>query len=96
MTNLDGLKLRLQIYDDDRDDTLRGLLDAAFDFVSIYTGRDTLPDALSVPLVRLAAILYRRRGMRCSTGIANILPDDLHSTLNKWRIPVASRIQRRG
>jgi hypothetical protein len=95
MTPLDGLKLRLQIFDNDRDDTLRGYLDSAYDFILIYTGRDALPEALSVAQVRLAAILYQRRGTQ-KTGIANILPDDLHKQLNQWRVPVASRIQRRG
>ena len=95
MNNLDGLKLRLQIYDNSRDDTLRGYLDSAYDFISIYTGRDSLPEALSVAQVRLASILYRRRGTQ-KTGTESILPDDLHKLLNQWRVPVASRIQRRG
>ncbi|GHU75423.1 hypothetical protein AGMMS49992_19380 [Clostridia bacterium] len=99
MTALDGLKLRLQIFDDAFDDALNSSLDSAADFICMYTGRDSVPEALSVELVRVAAIMFRRRNSHGSIprgSLANILPDDLHKVLNQWRVPVAGRLRRRG
>jgi hypothetical protein len=75
---------------------LQRLVDEAYSFISIYTGRDELPEALNVPLVRLAAILYKRRANRFALSAGNMLPDDLYADLNNWRVPMASRVQRRG
>jgi hypothetical protein len=99
MTALEGLKLRLQIFDNAFDDALNSSLDSAADFICMYTGRDSAPEALSVELVRVAEIMFRRRKSHGSVprgSTANILPDDLYDALNRWRVPVASRLRHRG
>jgi hypothetical protein len=99
VTTLDALKLRLGIIDSDADVRLNSYLDAARDFMMMFTGRNALPEALDAALVRIAVILYQRRRHRSSAPIGDVsmlLPDDLYRTLCEWRVSETRHIHRRG
>ena len=87
-------RLKRRIPDAPDDMLLQELLSEAGAFLRAYTRRDVVPDELEDAQVRIAAMLYNRMGMegevsRSEGGVsrtAQLLPDDLRSWLNCWRL----------
>ncbi|GHU68115.1 hypothetical protein FACS1894184_09340 [Clostridia bacterium] len=86
MTALDGLKLKLDIYDEGFNDRLNRYLNKAAEHICLFTGRHDVPAELEVTLARIAATLYRHEQ----------ISDDVYKELLAWRTPRLGGIRRRG
>ena len=94
------LRRRLHLSGSADDALLCDLLADAHALMLAYTGRDTLPPALTGVQCQLAAILYNRLGMegerqRSEGGVAitvDTLPEDIASQLRPWRLCKAVRL----
>ena len=93
MTPLQSLKLRLGIKDGSQDAVLRLYLEDSMELILAYTRRRFVPAELGNVWIRIAVILYNRRGMEGSqkynvgdtSYIADVMPRDIIRHLNSFR-----------
>ena len=93
MTPIENMRLRLGIKDGSQDAVLSLYLEDANEFILAYTRRRYVPAELSHAWIRIAVILYNRRGMEGSqkfnigdtSYIADVMPHDIIRHLNSFR-----------
>jgi hypothetical protein len=91
---MNRLKILLGITDDGQDALLSELLDEAEQWILNYTYRPDMPEKLRGVQVRLAAMMYNRRGIEgmgaaSEGGVSRTIdavPEDIRRVLNRYRI----------
>jgi hypothetical protein len=93
MTPLESMRLHVGATDPAQDAILNMYMDDAQEFILAFTRRRTVPQALRHLWIRVAVVLYNRRGMEGSQKynvgdtayMADVMPQDIIRQLNSYR-----------